>query len=59
VVQVIELRRKDRPQLEREESSATTAPDWRYQWVASGHWQQLRHVPDSVLAPSADYGLAA
>jgi hypothetical protein len=40
VVQVIELRRKDRPQMEREEPSAITAPDWRYQWVVSGHWRR-------------------
>lgn len=43
-VRVIELRRHDYTPTERDGDDAVPAHDWHWQWVVSGHWQQLAHI---------------
>ena len=43
-VKVIELRRRECAPSEHDDDAARGSP-WHWQWVVSGHWQQLGHVP--------------
>jgi hypothetical protein len=51
-VRVIELRRREHDNREHDESSGSDGPAWQYQWIVSGHWLELGHVPTSA-SPTA------
>ncbi len=54
-VRVIELHRREHQRDDGQDDRRGDGPEWGYQWIVSGHWQQLRRVPDSVMPPSVGF----